>query len=102
MKTGENTRICGNCPIPDDNSAALCESAANIANVEEMASIYHSTSELVNTDDRIAIEQGYLQDLEVSQRNIALVKKCADKILSGTCEFHNLEKQAPQNYIEQK
>lgn len=91
MKTGENTRICGNCPIPDDASAALCESAANIANVEDIDSIYHSTSELVSMEDRIAIEQDYLQDLEISQPNIALVKKCADKILSGTCEFHNLD-----------
>ncbi len=91
MKTGENTRVCDNCPIPDDAPAALGESAANIANVEEMNSIYHSTSELVNMDDRIAIEQGYLEDMEISRRKIALVKKCADKILSGTCEFHNLD-----------
>ena len=93
MKTVENTRVCGNCPIPDDGESALCESAANIANVDELDGIYQSTSEIVTTDDRIAIERGYLQDQEVSPNNIALVKKCADKILSGTCEFHNLDNQ---------
>ena len=93
MKTVENTRVCGNCPIPDDSASILCESAANIANVDELDGIYPSTSEVVTTDDRLAIEQGYLRDQEVSPNNIALVKKCADKILSGTCEFRNLDSQ---------
>lgn len=93
MKTVENTRVCGNCPIPDDGASILFESAANIANVDEMGGIYQSTSEMVTTDDRIEIEQGYLLDQKVSPNNIARVKKCADKIMSGTCEFHNLDNQ---------
>lgn len=93
MKNIEKTRICGNCPIPDDDSAVLCESAANIANVEETTGIIQSTFQMIDTQDRIAIEQDYMDDLDVSPQNFELVKKCADKILSGTCEFHSLDSQ---------
>lgn len=83
--------MCGNCPIPDDDPGILSESAANIANVEKTTSIYHSTSESMDTDDRIATEQYYLESMEVPPCKIELVKKCAYKILSGECEFHSLD-----------